>query len=223
LQAGAKQKQTNKKEIMSLNITVSEGGGGTWENAPTGIHKSTCCDIVDLGRQETEHGPKLQCEIHFELDKATAGLVEATGNQFTVRTQRFNLPEPGQQLHEKSNLHKFLSAWRGKTLTAGENIELEKIVGVHAHLVLGMKTSQKGTEYTSITTASAKNKNEVFPPLSGAYTRRQNRDDVPQQPAAPALAQPAPVNVIPLAAPVPAPVQPAPAPAENLVEDDVPF
>ena len=203
---------------MSLSITVGSGGGGAWENAPTGIHKSTCCDVVDLGQQETEFGTKHQCEIHFELDKATAGIVEATGNQFTVRTQRFNLPEPGQQLNEKSSLHKFLSAWRGKTLAPGENIELEKIVGVHAHLVLALKTSQKGTEYTAITTASPKNKNEVFPPLSGAYTRRVVE-------AAPAIQAPA-------AAPAqPAPVQPDPAPvvtsafngAANLVEDDVPF
>ena len=193
---------------MSLSITVGEGGGGSWENAPIGIHKATCCDVVDLGRQETENGPKLQCEVHFELDKVTAGLVEATGNQFTVRTQRFNLPEPGNQLHEKSSLHKFLSAWRGKQLTPGDNIELGKLVGVHAHLVLGTKVSQKGTEYTAITTASPKNKNEVFPPLSGAYTRRQDRDDAPQPAAAPAQ---------------PAPVQPAPAPAANLDEDDVPF
>ena len=193
---------------MSLSITVGSGGGGTWENAPIGIHKATCCDVVDLGQQETEFGNKHQCEIHFELDKATAGIVEATGNQFTVRTQRFNLPEPGQQLNEKSSLHKFLSAWRGKTLTPGDNIELGKLVGVHAHLVLALKTSQKGSEYTAITTASPKNKNEVFPPLSGAYTRRQDRDDAPQP--APAPAQPAPV-------------QPDPAPAANLAEDDVPF
>jgi len=196
---------------MSLNITVGSGGGGTWENAPIGIHKATCCDVVDLGRQETENGPKLQCEVHFELDKVTAGLVEATGNQFTVRTQRFNLPEPGNQLHEKSSLHKFLSAWRGKQLTPGDNIELGKLVGVHAHLVLGTKVSQKGTEYTAITTASPKNKNEVFPPLSGSYTRRQDRADAQAAPV------PAPVQ------PVPAPVQPAPAPAANLDEDDVPF
>ncbi len=190
---------------MSLNITVGEGGGGSWENAPIGIHKATCCDVVDLGTQETEFGTKHQCELYFELDKATGGIVEATGNQFTVRTQRFNLPEPGQQLNEKSSLHKFLSAWRGKTLTPGDNIELGKLVGVHAHLVLAMKTSQKtGSEYTAITTASPKGKDEVFPPLSGAYTRRQDRDD---------------------AAPVPAPVQPvpAPAPAANLAPDDVPF
>ena len=199
---------------MSLSITVSEGGGGgAWENAPTGIFKATCCDVIDLGRQETEHGNKHQCEIHFELEKETAGLVEATGNQFTVRTQRYNLPEPGHQLHEKSSLHKFLSAWRGKTLTPGDNIELEKLIGVHAHLVLGTKTSQKGTEYTAITTASPKNKNEVFPPLSGAYKRRV------VEAAAPAIQAPAPA-----AAPAqPAPVQPAPAPAENLNEDDVPF
>ena len=194
---------------MSLSITVSEGGGGAWENAPAGIHKATCCDVVDLGQQETEFGDKHQCELHFELDKATAGIVEATGNQFVVRTQRFNLPGPGQQLNEKSSLHKFLSAWRGKTLAPGDNIDLGKLVGVHAHLVLGMKTSQKtGSEYTAITTASPKNKNEVFPPLSGAYTRRQDRDDAPQPAAAPAQ---------------PAPVQPAPAPAANLDEDDVPF
>ena len=203
---------------MSLSITVSEGGGGgAWENAPTGIFKATCCDVIDLGRQETEHGNKHQCEIHFELEKETAGLVEATGNQFTVRTQRYNLPEPGHQLHEKSSLHKFLSAWRGKTLTPGDDIDLGKLVGVHAHLVLAMKVSQKtGSEYTAITTASPKNKNEVFPPLSGAYTRRV-MEAAPV--AAPAIQAPAPA-----AAPAqPAPVQPAPAPAENLNEDDVPF
>ena len=202
---------------MSLSITVSEGGGGNWENAPTGIHKSTCCDVVDLGQQETEFGAKHQCELHFELDKTTAGFVEATGNQFTVRTQRFNLPGPGQQLNEKSSLHKFLSAWRGKTLTPGDDIDLGKLVGVHAHLVLAMKVSQKtGSEYTAITTASPKNKNEVFQPLSGAYTRRV----VEAAPvAAPAIQAPAPA-----AAPAqPAPVQPAPAPAANLDEDDVPF
>ena len=188
---------------MSLNITVSEGGGGTWENAPTGIHKATCCDVVDLGQQETEFGDKHQCELHFELDKATGGIVEATGNQFVVRTQRFNLPGPGQQLNEKSSLHKFLSAWRGKTLTPGDNIELGKLVGVHAHLVLALKTSQKGSEYTAITTASPKNKNEVFPPLSGAYTRRQDRDDAPQQ------QQPA--------------TAPTGVPATPLADDDMPF
>ena len=193
---------------MSLSITVGSGGSTTWENAPTGIHKATCCDVVDLGKNETEFGEKHQCELHFELDKTTAGFVEATGNQFTVRTQRFNLPEPGHQLNEKSSLHKFLSAWRGKTLKPGDNIELEKLVGVHAHLVLGTKTSQKGTEYTAITTASPKNKNEVFPPLSGAYKRRQDTDDAQQPAAAPAQ---------------PAPVQPAPAPAANLDDDDVPF
>lgn len=209
---------------MALTVTVGSGGDSSWENAPTGIHKATCCDMVDLGQQETEFGTKHQCELYFELAKESAGLVEATGNQFAVRTQRFNLPEPGQQLNEKSSLHKFLSAWRGKTLAPGDNIELEKLVGIHAHLVLATKASQKtGNEYTAITTASPKTKNEVFPPLSGSYTRRQDRDDAPQQ--APVPAQPAPANVIPLAAPVPvpAPVQPAPAPAENLVEDDVPF
>jgi len=164
-----------------------------------------CCGLGPTGNRVWG---KHQCELHFELAKESAGLVEATGNQFTVRTQRFNLPGPGQQLNEKSSLHKFLSAWRGKTLTPGDNIELGKLVGVHAHLVLGMKTSQKGTEYTAITTASPKNKNEVFPPLSGAYTRRQDREDAPQPAAAPAQ---------------PAPVQPAPAPAANLDEDDVPF
>ena len=188
---------------MSLEITVGSGGGGSWENPPTGIHKATCCDVVDLGKQETKHGNKHQCEIHFELAKDKAGVVEATGKQFTVRTQRYSLPEPGHELHEKSNLHQFLSGWRGKTLEPGDNIKLEQLIGVHAHLSLSMKKSQKGTEYTAITSASPKGKDEVFPPLSGAYTRRQDRVEAPQQ------QQPA--------------TAPTGVPATPLADDDMPF
>jgi hypothetical protein len=195
---------------MSLVVTYEENtGGGSWENAPIGIHKSTCCDVVDLGIQETEHGPKHQCEIHFELDKETAGMVEATGKQFTVRTKRFNLPEKGRPLSEKSNLFKFLCSWKGKPIPAGQPIDLEKLIGAQVTLVLATSISKNtGNEYTSIDSLTPKRKDEIFPPLSGEYTRRKDRDD----------AQPAPV---------PAPVQPAPAPAPvsaaNLEEDDVPF
>ena len=197
---------------MPLVVTYNEntgGGNGAWQNAPIGIHKATCCDVVDLGTQETEYGPKHQCEIHFELDKETAGLVEATGNRFTVRTQRFNLPEPGHDLSEKSNLYKFLCSWRGRPMTPGDPIDLEKLLGAPATLVLAIRTSKStNNEYTSIDSLTPKRKDEIFPPLSGAYTRRKDRDD----------AQPAPV---------PAPVQPAPAPAPvsaaNLNDDDVPF
>lgn len=207
---------------MSITVTYDENAGSKseWENAPTGIHKATCCDLVDLGRQETENGPKLQCELHFELDKATAGIVEATGKPFTVRTKRFNLPENGRPLHEKANLFKFLCSWRGRPIKSGENIPLDKLVGIPATLVLTTKTSKTtGNEYTAIDTLTPKRKEELFPPLSGAYIRRQDRDNAPT---------PTPAPVAPAQ---PAPVQPDPAPvvtsafngADNLVEDDVPF
>ena len=194
---------------MSLVVTYSENtGGGTWENPPKGIHKARCCDVVDLGVQETEHGSKHQCEIHFELDKETAGYVEATGKQFTVRTQRFNLPEAGRSLNEKANLYKFLCSWKGEPITADKPIDLESLLGKEATLVLATRVSKNtGNEYTAIDSLTPKRKEELFPPLSGDYVRRKDRDD----------AQPAPV---------PAPVQPAaapaPAPDANLNDDDVP-
>ena len=190
---------------------MTGGAGGQWQNAPAGIHKAICCDLVDLGEQETQFGTKHQCEFVFELDKDTAGLVESTGNAFTVRTQRFNLPELGKTLNEKASLFKFLCSWRGKPIESGENIPLEKLVGVNATLVLTTKTSKTtGNEYTAIDTLTPKRKGEAFPQLSGAYIRRKDREGFEPVPA------PAPVK--------PAASQPtAPAPADNLDDDDVPF
>lgn len=200
---------------MGLIVTYEENGtagGGEWENAPTGIHKATCCDLVDLGRQETEFGPKLQCELHFELDKTSAGIVQATGNPFTVRTQRFNLPENGRPLVEKHSLFGFLCSWRGRPIKVGEPIDLEKLVGIHATLVLGTKVSKKtGNEYTAIDSLTPRRKEELFPPLSGSYTRRKDRDG--------AQLEPVPALVAPAAAPAPVPV----AAVSSLDEDDVPF
>ena len=200
---------------MSLVVTYEEngtGGGGEWENAPTGIHKAICCDLVDLGQQETEYGPKHQCELHFELDKASAGIVQATGNPFTVRTQRFNLPENGLPLNEKASLFKFLCSWRGRPIQVGEPIDLESLVGKHATLVLATKVSQKsGNEYTAIDSLTPRRKEELFPPLSGSYTRRKDRDG--------AQLEPVPAPVEPAAAPAPVPG----AAVSSLDEDDVPW
>ena len=195
--------------MLEVKYEQNAGGGGQWENAPSGIHKATCCDLVDLGQQETEWGTKHQIEFVFELDKESAGLVEATGNPFTVRTQRMNLPEAGRPLNEKSSLYKFLTSWRGKPIKSGENIPLEKLVGINATLVLTMKISKSDNEYTAIDTLTPKRKNELFPPLSGSYIRRKDREGFEPQAA-------------------PQPVQPAgqataPAAADNLDDDDVPF
>lgn len=190
---------------MSLSVTFEEGGGGgPWENAPAGIHKATCCDLVDLGQQETQFGTKHQIEFVFELDKATAGFVEATGHPFTARTQRFNMPAEGRPLNEKSSLYQFLCSWRGKPIQHGEKIPLEKLVGIPATLVLTTKVSKtSGNEFTAIDTLTPKRKEELFPPLSGNYTRRQDREG----------------NGAPAAAPAPQPV----VEQTSLADDDMPF
>ena len=54
--------------MLEVKYEQNAGGGGQWENAPSGIHKATCCDLVDLGQQETEWGTKHQIEFVFELD-----------------------------------------------------------------------------------------------------------------------------------------------------------
>tara|TARA_R100000654_G_scaffold39630_3_gene65493 strand:- start:757 stop:1353 length:597 start_codon:yes stop_codon:yes gene_type:complete len=197
-----------------LEVKYEEsGGGGQWENAPAGIHKATCCDLVDLGMQDDNYNPgvkKHQIEIVFELDRETAGIVEATGNPFTVRTQRLNLPAQGKPLHEKSSLYKVLSGWRGGPIKSGENIPLEKLIGKPVHLVLQKAIAEgSGNEYTKIASYSPKRKNELFPPLSGSYIRRKDREGYEPQ-AAPQPVQPASQATAPVA-------------ADNLDDDDVPF
>lgn len=192
-----------------LSVTFEGGGATPWENAPAGIHKANCCDVVDLGQQETQFGTKHQIVFVFELDKTSAGFVEATGHPFTARTQRFNMPAEGRPLNEKSSLYSFLCSWRGKPIKHGENIPLEKLVGIPATLVLTTKVSKTtGNEYTAIDTLTPKRKEELFPPLSGNYTPR-----------------PAPADNGAAPPPTPAPAAPAaaPVPQTSLADDEVPF
>lgn len=92
------------------------------EPPPEGLYACVCCDVVDLGLQDTPWGPKPKVQITWELDLVN----EQTGRKFCV-ARWF-----GANLSEKGALRPFLEAWRGKKFTKEElaGFDPEVLVGV---------------------------------------------------------------------------------------------
>jgi hypothetical protein len=44
----------NKKEKNKMALIASRGNSGTYTPAPEGTFDAVCCDVVDLGRQDTQ-------------------------------------------------------------------------------------------------------------------------------------------------------------------------
>lgn len=44
-----------------------------FEPAPQGLHHAVCCDVVDLGVQETKFGKKEMLQIRWQLEERMEG------------------------------------------------------------------------------------------------------------------------------------------------------
>jgi hypothetical protein len=93
--------------------------------APEGLHRAVCCDIVELGLQDTPWGKKRKIEIRWQIDE-----MMENGKPFLV-TKRY-----GASLHPKANLRIDLESWRGRPFTdkEAEDFDLEVLLGVNAQL-----------------------------------------------------------------------------------------
>lgn len=137
--------------------------GTDFEPCPEGVHNAVCVDVVDLGVVDGPFGAKHKCRIVWE--------VEATmedGRRFTVGEMY------SASLHEKSNLHKHLKAWRGRAFTSDElkAFDLEKVVGVPCQLVVSHR-DKDGTIYANVQTVIKAGATKLTP--SGAYQRVKDR------------------------------------------------
>lgn len=99
--------------------------------APEGYHNAVCVDVIDLGIVVTPYGDKPQLKLVFEL-----GGRDADGNPITIG-QKFTA-----SLHEKAKLAIFLGKWRGKPVAEGEMIDLRKLIGVSASLMVAQRESE---------------------------------------------------------------------------------
>ena len=113
-----------------------------------GQFAALCVDVIDLGynvEQYQNQPPELKDKLALVF--RTEGLDEKGKPRYT--TQEFTA-----SIGKKSNLRKFLEAWRGKAYTDDEarkqGIPLDKMEGVPALITVAHKVSGKGNEYAHI-------------------------------------------------------------------------
>lgn len=110
--------------------------GADFTPAPEGLHLAVCCDVVELGLQETQWGRKRKIDIKFQIDE----LME-NGKPFLV-TKRY-----GASLHPKATLRIDLESWRSRpfTDTETEDFELEVLLGVGCQINVVHNRTDAGT------------------------------------------------------------------------------
>lgn len=137
---------------------------------PEGAHHAVCYAVVDLGTQPPLPGSQFSKRQHkvlfmFELpderiqierDGVPRDLPRAISKDFPV------------SLHEKANLRKFLTAWRGRQFTEKEleGFELKNVLGVNC--VVNVVHNKKG--YADIAS--------VAPLMKGVAKRMPENDTI---------------------------------------------
>lgn len=116
--------------------------------APEELHSAVCCDVVDLGLQQTPWGGSHKVEVRWQLENH-----DPKAEKPFMVVQRYTL-----SLHAKSLLRPMLEAWRGQKLKADELEGLEVIHNI----------KDGGEVYTRIQV--------VVPPAKGASKLRICRD-----------------------------------------------
>lgn len=113
-----------------------------------GTFAAVCVDVVDLGM----HPEKFQDQPTALKDKTA--LVFQTENAEGSDEPRYISIELTTSMGKKSNMRKFLEAWRGKAYTEEEarkqGIPLDKLEGQAGLLSVTHKTSGKGNLYALI-------------------------------------------------------------------------
>jgi hypothetical protein len=120
--------------------------------APEGLQSAVCCDVLDLGVQQTPWGDSHKVEIRWQLEDRDP----KSGKPFMV-VQRYTL-----SLHEKSRLRPMLEAWRGQKFRAEEleGFDLERLIGVNCQIQIIHNIKDGGEVYANV--------QAVVPPAKGA-------------------------------------------------------
>ena len=190
----------------TLTLTAGSNEARVYEQPPLGEHKAVLVDIIKSDNEQTKFGVKSLLYFYFELE-----VLMDDNRPFLVR-KKFT-----HSLNEKSNLYKFLTKWRGMPFAAGEEFDLNTLVGAGCVLEIEPWTTPDGDVLHLVDRARTLDKASWIA-ASGNYdsdrTRQRIEDKkLEDQP----YAQEEPT-------PAPAPKKAAKKKAKPEVsEDDVPF
>ncbi len=150
-----------------MKIPVSDK---KFDPAPEGLFQAVCVDFIDRGMLPDKFSGdmKHKADIVFELEEKNP----ATGKPFRTM-KRFNLT-----LAERSNLRKFLEAWRGKRFTdeALKEFDTDSLLGVNCQLQITHNVDGEGRVRDSISAIIPVRGDMVLLRPSPDYIRHQDRD-----------------------------------------------
>lgn len=148
---------------MALHAPVKSSSDFT--PAPAGPQPAVCCDVVDLGIQETQWGDKHKLWIVWLLSE----IEPESGKPFIV-VKRYTL-----SMHEKSNLYSDICSWRGVRMAPAEAeaFDLESLIGKTCLLNIVHTTKETGI-YANVNTIMAL-PNGYHAPQIGDYKRHLHR------------------------------------------------
>lgn len=104
---------------------IAKSAETSYPKVPIGVHKARCVKVIDLGTQKQEYGGEIswkrQILVIWELPE------ELNNDQPMTISKFYTL-----SLHEKSNLGKDLTSWRGRPFTETEKqgFDVEKLIGI---------------------------------------------------------------------------------------------
>ena len=193
-------------------MKITNSSTSTFAPCPEGVHSAVCVDCIDLGVKETQYGPKRKLRMVFEIaDRMENGKPYSVSRSFTA------------SLHQKATLSNFLSKWRGRAVSEGEEIDFDKLITANATLVVSHMVGETGKTFACIDAISKPTK-KLAP--SGSYdpaAARQRIAEYAAKDAVQASAQPAAPKPTPALAPS-AVRQPKPvAAAVEEPESSMPF
>ena len=139
-----------------MGFIASDAGGGNFKRVPSGVYIGRCYSLVDLGTQVTDgqyglkeqHKIRLGWELFGDDEDGQPLTVDVDGKEMPMTISKSYTVS----LHEKANLRKELSAWRGKDFTEDEakgGFDVEKLLG--AYCMINVTTSENnGKTYSNV-------------------------------------------------------------------------
>ena len=136
--------------------------------APEGLHAAICCDVVDLGMEQSPWGQLHKIQIRWQIDEINP----KTQKRFIV-VRKFTL-----SLAEKSNLLPILEAWRGKKFTKQEldGFDLEKLVGANCQVQVVHNIKSEDEVYANVQAVVPPARNAVKLQIADDYVREIERE-----------------------------------------------
>lgn len=149
-------------------MIIAKSNKGEFTPAPEGLWGAVCCDVVDLGMQESQWGESHRVEIRWQLEDD-----DPKSDKPYMVFRRFRL-----SLHEKSTLRPLLEAWRGRKFSAEEleGFDLEKLIGVNCQVQVVHNIKAGGETYANVQAVVKAAKGSTPLTVRGDYIRMQERE-----------------------------------------------